>query len=160
MIRCFPHNISIRAVKYTSNPLRTQLLPGHRNTFLAVCCDIVLAPYLCFAACLLRFAACCMASKSKPWCRRKRWSCYLFHTTYHHQWSNIYWHETINNYNENCAAKKQRQSPSQNLINQFQFSFHIIIFLFNIVQSYVFFFTSCSCTIFFCIFARYKKLFT
>ena len=35
---------------------------------------MVLAPYFFLPAFILRFTAFCMASKSKPWCMRNRWS--------------------------------------------------------------------------------------
>ena len=54
-------------VKYTSSPLRVHERPGHRNTFFAVCCEIVDAPILRFSGCFIfRMAACSMALKSKP----------------------------------------------------------------------------------------------
>ena len=44
IILCLDQNISMRNVKYISKPLRTQLRPGHKKTFLAVCWEIVEAP--------------------------------------------------------------------------------------------------------------------
>ena len=44
IILCLDQNISMRNVKYISKPLRTQLRPGNKKTFLAVCWEIVEAP--------------------------------------------------------------------------------------------------------------------
>ena len=71
IIRCLLHISSISTVKYASRPFLSHVRSGKRNTFLAVCWDIVLAPtFLPLDA--LFFAACSICLKSKPWCRRKR----------------------------------------------------------------------------------------
>lgn len=66
---------SIRKVKYTSNPFRTQLRAGKRKTFLAVCWLIVLAPFILLPLCLSLYSpAFLMALKSNPKCSSKFWS--------------------------------------------------------------------------------------
>ena len=73
IIRCLLHISSISAVKYISKPFLIHERPGHRNTFLAVCWLIVLAPIF-FPPLMFCLAAFWMAAKSNPWCNKKRWS--------------------------------------------------------------------------------------
>ena len=91
MIRCLLHISSIRAVKYISNPFLIHERPGQRNTFLAVCWLMVLAPSF-FPPCILRLAAFCMASKSNPWCNKNRWSSLAITAT--GKWGEILSNET------------------------------------------------------------------
>ena len=73
MIRSFDQNNSIKKVKYTSNPFRTHEDLGHRNTFLAVCWLMVLAPRFRLRV-LFSFIAFLISTKSNPLCSAKRLS--------------------------------------------------------------------------------------
>ena len=78
MMRFLLHTSSTKNVKYTSNPLRNHERAGQRNTFLAVCCEMVLAPRTRFDFWLFEYAF-SMASRSNPLCSKKSWS--SAHTT-------------------------------------------------------------------------------
>ena len=83
--------VSIKKVKYTSRPLRSQARLGHNNTSLAVSWLMVLAPRWRMWG-LLYLYACSIASKSKPPCYRKSWS--SAHTTASCKCGEIFSNET------------------------------------------------------------------
>ncbi len=65
---------SIHPVNHTSRPLRTQLRPGQRKRFLAVCWEMVLAPRGFRFRFSESFIALSMASRSNPQWLTKFWS--------------------------------------------------------------------------------------
>ena len=70
MIRRLLQKVSISTVNHASTPLRSHVRAGRQNTFLAVCCEIVLPPRSRFPS---RFSSSArsIASQSNPRCERK-----------------------------------------------------------------------------------------